>query len=98
MNTNFLLNELVDYFQFVLQKSPGELREETLYQEVTNPKLKFCFAAFQKKFNELLLFYNSKAQSNMHFNAEPSRELIKLLDKFKDFKFGFKDKIGRAHV
>ena len=91
MNTNFLLNELVDYFQFVLQKSPGELREETLYQEVTNPKLKFCFAAFQKNFNELLLFYNSKAQSNMHFNAEPSRELIKLLDKFKDFKFGFKD-------
>ncbi|MGF7496622.1 protein kinase family protein [Lactococcus lactis] len=91
MNTSFLLNEITDYFRLMLQKGPGELREEALYPEVVNPKLRFCFAAFQKKFNELLLFYNSKAQLNMHFNADPSRELMELLEKFKDFKFGFED-------
>lgn len=91
MNTSFLLDEIIGYFEFILQNPPGELREETLYQEVVNPKLRFCFAAFQKKFNELLLFYNSKAQSNMHFNADQSRELMELLEKFNDLKFGFED-------
>lgn len=48
MNTSFLLNEITDYFRLMLEKGPGELREEALYPEVVNPKLRFCFAAFQK--------------------------------------------------
>lgn len=91
MDTNFLLIEITDYFQDVLKKNPGELKEETLYKEVKDPRLRFCFAAFHKHFNELLVFYNAKAQSNRHFNADQSRDLMRLLEMFKDFKFGFEN-------
>ncbi len=83
-----MLNDIMGYFEFKLKSSSGNLNEETLYENFTDPRLKFCLAAFNKQFNDLLTFYNDKAGLNRHFNADQSRDLIELIKKFSDFKFG----------
>lgn len=88
VNINYMLSTTVSYFQSKFKKNIGQIREEELYQDIDDQRLRFCLAAFQKSFNELLIFYNSKAQNSGHFNAEQSRELLSIIEQYEDLKFG----------
>jgi hypothetical protein len=46
---------------------------------------KELFACFHQKLNSLFDFMNSKISKKKHFNAEESRELLKLIKTIKDF-------------
>lgn len=86
MNVDYILDENVDFLMGFSNKVMGQLPEERLYESVEDNRLRFCFAVFQNQFNSLLSFLNEKANYNNHFNAEPSRELIILVDKYEEFE------------
>lgn len=64
----------------------GQLTEERLYENVEDERLRFCFAVFQNQLNSLLSFLNEKAKYSNHFNADPSRDLIILIDKYEELE------------
>ncbi|WP_258529555.1 hypothetical protein [Enterococcus faecalis] len=86
MNVDYILDENVDFFMGFSGKSMGQLTEERLYENVEDDRLRFCFAVFQNQFNSLLSFLNEKAKFNNHFNADPSRDLIILIDKYEELE------------
>ncbi len=55
-----------------------------LYQEF-DEKFKTIFAYFHSEFNHLFSFMNDKNKLNKHFNADPSRQLLKVIKEFNDF-------------
>ncbi|OTP27115.1 protein kinase family protein [Enterococcus mundtii] len=86
MNVDYILDENVDFFMGFSKKVMGQLTEERLYENVEDDRLRFCFAVFQNQFNSLLSFLNEKAKYNNHFNADHSRDLIILIDKYEEFE------------
>ncbi|WP_196777538.1 protein kinase domain-containing protein [Malaciobacter marinus] len=51
------------------------------YADVKNDNIAYLFAYYHYKFNSLFNFMNSKLNSdNHHYNADPSRELIAIID------------------
>lgn len=86
MNVDYILDENVDFLMGFSNKVMGQLPEERLYESVEDNRLRFCFAVFQNQFNALFSFLNEKAKSNNHFNADPSRDLIILIDKYEEFE------------
>lgn len=86
MNVDYILDENVDFLMGFSNKVMGQLPEERLYESVEDNRLRFCFAVFQNQFNSLFSFLNEKANYNNHFNADPSRELIILVDKYEEFE------------
>ncbi|MBW9323318.1 protein kinase family protein [Enterococcus casseliflavus] len=86
MNVDYILDENVDFLMGFSNKVMGQLPEERLYESVEDSRLRFCFAVFQNQFNSLFSFLNEKANYNNHFNADPSRELIILVDKYEEFE------------
>lgn len=63
-----------------------EIRTIELYDFVANKELKYLFAVLHQEFNRLFKFMYSKEKSNMHYNAEPSRDLLKYIELYKDMK------------
>ena len=49
------------------------------YSEVSNDDLAYIFSYFHYKLNSLFQFLNHKINVNFHYNADESRELIKLI-------------------
>lgn len=86
MNVDYILDENVDFLMGFSNKVMGQLPEERLYESVEDNRLRFCFAVFHNQFNSLFSFLNEKANYNSHFNADPSRELIILVDKYEEFE------------
>ena len=86
MNVDYILDENVDFLMRFSDKVIGQLTEERLYENVEDDRLRFCFAVFQNQFNSLLSFLNEKSKYNNHLNAEPSRALITLIDKYEEFE------------
>lgn len=86
MNVDYILDENVDFLMGFSNKVMGQLPEERLYESVEDNRLRFCFAVFQNQFNSLFSFLNEKANYNNHFNADHSRELIILVDKYEEFE------------
>lgn len=86
MNVDYILDENVDFLMGFSNKVMGQLPEERLYESVEDNRLRFCFAVFQNQFNSLFSFLNEKAKYNNHFNADPSRDLIILIDKYEEFE------------
>lgn len=86
MNVDYILDENVNFLMGFSNKVMGQLPEERLYESVEDNRLRFCFAVFQNQFNALFSFLNEKAKSNNHFNADPSRDLIILIDKYEEFE------------
>lgn len=58
-----------------------------LYQNIENEYLKHLFANMHHKFNQLFNFMYSKQQSNGHYNAAESRELIHWIKLYKDLAY-----------
>lgn len=86
MNIDYILDENVVFLTEFTSKIMGQLPEERLYENVEDNRLRFCFAVFQNQFNSLFSFLNEKTNYNNHFNADPSRELIILVDKYEEFE------------
>lgn len=86
MNVDYILDENAAFFMGFSNKVMGQLTEERLYENVEDERLRFCFAVFQNQFNSLLSFLNEKAKYNNHFNADASRDLIILIDKYDELK------------
>ena len=86
MNVDYILDENAAFFMGFSNKVMGQLTEERLYENVEDERLRFCFAVFQNQFNSLLSFLNGKAKYNNHFNADASRDLIILIDKYEELK------------
>lgn len=86
MNVGYIIDENVDFLMRFSNKVIGQLMEERLFENVEDDRLRFCFAVFQNQFNSLLSFLNEKAKYNHHFNADPSRNLIVLIDKYEELE------------
>lgn len=63
------------------------IKTEGLYDNIGNQDLKQLFAIMHQKFNELLIFMQSKKMSNGHFNAAESRDLIGLIKLYDDMEY-----------
>lgn len=59
----------------------------SLYESNYDPSYVTTFAFFHQKLNEFFDFMNEKNTVNKHFNADPSRELIDLLNNLEDIIF-----------
>lgn len=68
-----------------------EIRTMELYDFVANKELRYLFALLHQEFNRLFRFLYSKEKSNMHYNADSSRELLKYINLYRDMKFILKD-------
>lgn len=59
---------------------------EDVYKDIQNKKLAEIFAKLHASFDELFKFMNHKNESNKHFNAVESRELLSLISFFERIK------------
>lgn len=66
------------------------IKTEELYSNIGNHYLKQLFAIMHQRFNVLITFMKSKKQSNGHFNASESRELLKLIKLYEDMQYVLK--------
>lgn len=62
------------------------IKTEELYINIESDYLKQLFAIMHQRFNVLITFMQTKKQSNRHFNAAESRELLKLIKLYKDMQ------------
>ena len=62
------------------------VKTDELYKDIDNQYLKQLFAIMHQRFNGLLMFMRSKKQSNGHFNAAESRELLRLIKLYEDMR------------
>jgi hypothetical protein len=67
---------------------------EVIYGNLVEPEKEIC-VCFNSELNRLFHFMNCK--TNRHFNAEPSRDLIKIIEKINQVKLLFR-KIGKELV
>ncbi len=65
---------------------PEVVKTDELYKDIDNQYLKQLFAIMHQRFNGLLMFMRSKKQSNGHFNAAESRELLSLIKLYEDMR------------
>lgn len=86
MNINYVLDDNVKKLSTLAERGIGEIGEERLYENIEDIRLKFCFGAFQNQFNIFFSFINEKIHSNNHFNAAESRNLISLIQIFKEMQ------------
>ena len=71
----------IDYFlrtKYEENQVEGVLRTEELYKNINNTYLKHLFAVMHQNINGLLSFMQSKKNSNGHYNAIESRELLRI--------------------
>jgi eukaryotic-like serine/threonine-protein kinase len=87
MNIDYILNENTKNLSSFFKEFLGEVSEEALYENIDDDRLKFCFAIFHVKFNNLFSYLNEKTSYNNHCNAAESRELIALIDFYNDLKW-----------
>lgn len=66
------------------------IKTEELYSNIENHYLKQLFSIMHQRFNVLITFMQSKKQSNGHFNASESRELLKLIKLYEDMQYVLK--------
>jgi len=66
------------------------VKTDALYSDIDNQYLKQLFAIMHQRFNLLFTFMISKKQSNGHFNASESRELIRLIKLYEDMQYVLK--------
>lgn len=63
-----------------------EIRTTELYDFVANQELKYLFAVLHQEFNRLFRFMYSKEKTNMHYNADQSRDLLRYIKLYRDMK------------
>lgn len=80
----FLINEEFKYIYF----EDTEVAEIDIYKKIyLNLKdYSRLFSFWHWKINKLFEFMNYKSQTNLHYNAEQSRELIGIIEKIKKLK------------
>lgn len=80
----------IDYFlrtKYEENQVEGVLRTEELYKNISNTYLKHLFAVMHQSINGLLSFMQSKKNSNGHYNATESRELLRMIKLYEDIKY-----------
>lgn len=80
----FLRRKVEDFY---LEK---DIRTIEIYDFVANKELKYLFALLHQELNRLFKFMYNKEKTNMHYNADASRELIKYIELYRDMKFELK--------
>ena len=68
----------------------GVLKTEELYKNISDFHLEQFFAVMHQKINDLLGFMQSKKNINGHYNADESRELMKMIELYEEMKCGLK--------
>lgn len=86
MNVEYAINEIFETLKLLTNKKPNTLKEEGLYDEISDSKIKFIFGALQNRLNELLSFLNTKYGVNNHYNAAQSNELISIIEIEKELE------------
>jgi len=80
----------IDYFlrtKYEENQVEGILRTEELYKNISNTYLKHLFAVMHQSINGLLSFMQSKKNSNGHYNAAESRELLRMIKLYEDMEY-----------
>lgn len=68
----------------------GVLRTEELYKNISNTHLKQLFAFMHQNINGLINFMQAKKNSNGHYNADESRELLRMIKLYEDMEYALK--------
>lgn len=68
----------------------GVLRTEELYKNISNTHLKQLFAYMHQNINGLISFMQAKKNSNGHYNAAESRELLRVIKLYEDMEYVLK--------
>lgn len=87
----------IEYFLRIQRESVGNivnkeidtLVEIKLYKNILNEDLRYIFAGLHHEMNRLFRFMNDKAKPRgnySHFNAEPSRELLKVIEIYTEMQ------------
>ncbi|MBN8253630.1 protein kinase domain-containing protein [Priestia flexa] len=61
------------------------------YDDVPNLELRKIFAISHENLNALFSFMNDKARTNNHFNADPSRDLLFIINRLKKLQVNLKE-------
>lgn len=56
-----------------------------IYEDFWLKSFQTIFAFFHQELNDLFSFMNEKSKHNNHYNADPSRYLLNLIDELRDF-------------
>jgi len=56
-----------------------------IYEDFWSKSFQTVFAFFHQELNELFSFMNEKSRHNNHYNADPSRYLLNLIDELRNF-------------
>lgn len=91
MNSNLYFQQRCKEINAIEHQQLWELYKE--YDNLDEPNLSIFLAAMHKRFNDLFKFMFEKKRVNGHFNADESRELLKLIDVF-DNVCGFAKRIN----
>ncbi len=81
MNINYFLNEKLDEVD-----QENFVREEALYDDISDDRLKRLFGVMHKKLNSLLKFLKIKSKSNKHYNAVESRQLLSIIELYENMQ------------
>jgi tRNA A-37 threonylcarbamoyl transferase component Bud32 len=87
MNVEYAITEIFETLKLLTNKKPNTLKEEGLYEEISDRKIRFIFGALQNRLNELLSFLNTKYDVNNHYNAYQSNELISIIEIEKELEY-----------
>lgn len=88
MNIDKFLSEQAELVKSLLMDKNSTFRELDYYENIENNDLKYVFAGLQHELNRLFSFMNDKSNGVGigHFNADPSRDLIQVIDIYNDLK------------
>ena len=90
INTEMMLNDHYGLVTSFFDSVSTDIKEEPLYADWQEPKMRRYLAAMHNQLNYLADFMNRKARDNMYYNADQSRELLDLIKIMKDDKAGFR--------
>lgn len=86
MDADYFLSVKFDEIYAMYGVEEGQIGEEMLYENIENIKMRFLFSFMQRQFDNLLRFLNRKFKENRHYNAVQSRELINVIQLYRDSK------------
>lgn len=86
INIEIFLSRQQEALYSIIQQDENEIPEIDLYSNISNNYLKYIFASIHNQLNGLFKFMNDKSKSNRNFNAQPSRELLSIIEILKKMK------------
>ncbi|MGP4118019.1 protein kinase domain-containing protein [Levilactobacillus zymae] len=84
VNISAFLNHQVSEVETLLADETGSFPEYELYSKETDDRLRYIFSGLHHEMDALFSFMNDRAQGNKYFNAQPSRDVLQIINICKE--------------